>query len=117
MRTRDELGASDLIASGLTACVALLLLVFPLFARPFRAMYTDMGGALPFVTRAATTWLGPLVGVATASALAASFRATTIGRRRLWIVAAFFVGIVGFAGCLTALYWPIFALAGNVKAE
>lgn len=102
----------------LSLCVAvplgLALFAFPVLARPFATLFEEFGGTIPFVTQAAMTWLGPMLGVIVAGLLAVGLRAPGGGLKQLLLIAAALLAVVGLGGCYVALQWPIFRLAGQI---
>jgi hypothetical protein len=112
--------ALDWIGTAVTLLAALGLLYFPIAGRTFAGMFADFGGArpLPTLTALAISWWFPLaLGLATGGGVALGLRrASTLGRRRAWIVGAFLFAGLGLTLCLIGAYLPVFELADKIKA-
>lgn len=113
--------SGDIIGAVLAATPIVVLLVFPLlWGRAFARLFDDLGAAkLPLLTRIATSWWAPLAGAIAAGALlGASLRPGARTSTRRWlVVGSFLVGAACMAALFVGLYLPLFALAGNIKAE
>ena len=96
------------------------LLVFPLVASTFSAMYADFGApSLPVLTTIVTRpWLPLVLALVPSGLLVFGLRPrVSLGHRRLRVVAAFLLSwiFVGVSG--VGLYLPVFAIAGAISAE
>jgi len=114
------LTALDWIGAALAWLLALALLLFPLVVLPsFRAMFSDLGGELPQLTRLVLTpWPALGLGATAAASTAAgvALLRSGVGLRRGLIVAGFFVALLGLGLCLAGVYLPIVELAGAVTS-
>jgi type II secretory pathway component PulF len=83
----------------------------------FAAMYADFGGMLPAGTRILfARWPSVILGLIPVGIVVASLTGTrTVQNRRALIVAAFVVALLILGASVTALYLPVFQLAGNIQ--
>jgi hypothetical protein len=107
------LGAVALV--GVCAVWLVQLAVVPAFA----AMFADFGGPLPDLTKAviapyaAVASSALTVGLATAGLVLRAVRGGALGRAAL--VGAALVPVATVPLEIVALYWPIYALAGEIR--
>ncbi|MDX2013023.1 MAG: hypothetical protein SFW67_22705 [Myxococcaceae bacterium] len=100
--------AALLGVTSVAAALVLRLLVAPRFA----AMFADLGGELPWLTRGfLTQWFGPAAALAGACGVIALGRKTLVGG----IVAGCVLLVATVSVFLVAMYLPIFSLAGRVR--
>lgn len=115
----SALSALDWIAAGLGLLLAVGLIGFAFVSIPsFRGMFADLGGELPWVTRAVLSAWPPLLFSALAVGLTIAGLALTrhaIALRRALLVAGFFVPLLGLGLCLAGVYLPIFRVAGAIR--
>jgi hypothetical protein len=108
----------DWIGLGVTGLAVLGLYLFPFrIGATFAAMFRDFGDspALPAVTRLALRWWPPVVlAVALTAWLVVGLRRRSLRSRRVVLV-ALVLALAGWAFLVTALYLPIFSLAGAVR--
>jgi type II secretory pathway component PulF len=116
----DGLSALDWIGAIAAAVVACFSLAVPIVVAPgFAAMFADLGGEIPGLTRLVlSTWFPPLFAVPPVALLAGAMmpgKARSIGARRGLIAGAFLAALFGVALCLYGLYAPILDLAGKIR--
>jgi hypothetical protein len=101
--------------------VAKLGLVIPFLLAPtFRAMFADLGGDLPWLTRGVVAGWLPVALATVPSALlvvGVAKRSLSVKVRRAALVAGFAAGAAAIALCLAGLYLPVLEMAGNIRAE
>lgn len=109
-------GVAVVLALGATLAVALMLPV----AQSFHGMYADLGtehAQLPWLTRAVTLPLAPLVlALAPSAALVVGWRAHALGARRIAVVVAFTLALIALALCCVGFYLPIWQIADSVAS-
>lgn len=82
----------------------------------FRAMFEDFGGTIPLLTRLVARWYTPvLAGLAVAGLLGFALLRAKPERRRAFLGGAAALGALSLAAFLYGLYWPIFAISGQIK--
>ena len=115
--TRD-LTALDFVAAIVAGLAAFVLAVFPFIAASFAKVFKDLGGEVPLLTRIVLVPWQPVVALASAAAIVYGLRGRhPIKKRRMSLAGAFALAFFTFSGCVIALYLPIFALAGSIRAD
>jgi uncharacterized BrkB/YihY/UPF0761 family membrane protein len=118
MSNGGELSALDYVAAIVAGLAAFALAVFPFIAASFARIFRDIGGELPLFTRIVLVPWQPLLALASAALIVFGLRAKKpVSQRRLALAGAFAVAFFTFAANVIGLYLPIFALAGNIKAD
>lgn len=94
------------------------LFLFPLIASRFQQMFIEFGGSLPATTELVLhPWFPILLGVFCVGIFSLQWIKPikhSLRRRRAVIVCSFTLTLSTAAFCVTALYQPLFILAGNV---
>lgn len=120
--TSERFTVLDWIGLLLTLPGVLALLTAPIaITPPFREMFINFGSeaSLPGITRLVMKpWCPPLMALMplVLAGLSASSR-FSLGTRRLFGVAAFFIVLIEAAVYLAGLYWPIYDLAGSITSS
>lgn len=112
---QPKLAALDWVLVVVAGNTAVFLLGFSLVTDRFRAMFEDFGATVPLLTRIAARWYSPVIaGLVVAALLVAGLR---VGpkRQRALLGGAAGLGVVSVAAFLYGIYWPIFAIAGQIK--
>jgi hypothetical protein len=123
MRDEDDLSPLDRLRAGIALFLAAALISFPLtFGARFGKMFRDFGSLadLPSITRfALAPWFAPLLGLVAALPAVAALggRSAPIGARRRLVGLAYLLGALGGVLLVYAMYAPILALAGKIRAE
>lgn len=115
-----EFTTLDWIGTIVAGCAVAALAAFPYEGRSFDAMFRDFGAReqLPLLTRLALTpWFPELLSLPAVVALVIGLRGSApLKRRRLAVVTAFCLGVIGLGVCLAGVYEPIFDVAGKVRS-
>lgn len=109
----------DWIGTALAASALVGLAALPLGG--FRAMFRDLGSpeTLPLLTRVALLPGFTLVAALPSAALLALglWRSQPLVRRRVGVALSFVLACVAIGVTLLAMYLPVFAMAGAIKAD
>lgn len=114
---RAPLAGIDYAGAVVTVVLALGLAAFPAYATPYRELLADFAGGLPFIVRAALTWLGPVVALALVGAVGATLAGSALFTRRLVAGLAVVVGVGTLVGCGFATVWPFWTMANRIQAD
>lgn len=114
---RAPLAGIDYAVALVTVVLALPLLAFPVYATPYRELLADFGGGLPFIVRAALTWLGPVIALSLVGAVGGALAGGTVFTRRLVAGLAIVVGSIALFGCGFATVWPFWAMADRIQTD
>lgn len=117
---RRQLTIVDWIGVLVVALGVAFLMVFPFaVADRFAAVFRELGGPLPAVSRLVLTpWFSPAVALVPVGLLVAAFtRRPSLGVWRALVAGAFATVLVSTTVCMVGLYAPIVALAGAIKAD
>jgi hypothetical protein len=116
--TASELNAHDYVAAIVAGLASVALAVFPFIAASFARVFKDLGGELPLFTRIVLVPWQPVLALGGAALIVFGLRARTpVRRRRVALASAFALAFFAFTANVVGLYLPIFALAGQIKAE
>ncbi len=104
----------------MTALTIVMLLVLPRVAAPhFEQMFRELGGEMPALTRFVLSfWGAPVLSIIPLGCMSTALffrRSAPIGERRILLVVAFGLTVVGSAIYLLGLYLPIFTIADQIQ--
>lgn len=118
MAERSSLTALDWIGGVVALAATFSLAAFSGIGGTFAAMYTDLGGPLPALTRLVLeAWFPLALALVPGGMLGAAARVRGLGACRALIVLAFVVATASLVLCIVGAYLPIFAVSGAVQGD
>lgn len=117
---RPSLTILDWVLAVATAAIAVGLSLFPfVLAPPLRSMLDDFGGPIPAITNLViSSWFGLAMGIPSLGGVIAALgplRSATVRVRRLVLVGALAVALVGVAMCVAGWRAPISQMADALQ--